>query len=58
MDLLKLVKNAIHIPNPVDVDHFMPADKGNNSQKDALIIDTEVTDIRSALEYCKKITFV
>jgi glycosyltransferase involved in cell wall biosynthesis len=54
MDLLKLVKNAIHIPNPVDVDHFTPAEKGNNSQKDALIIDTEVTDIRSALEYCKK----
>jgi hypothetical protein len=54
-DLLKLVKGAIYIPNPIDTEHFRP----NNATirhplKEGLTIDTEVTDIRSALEFCRK----
>lgn len=54
-DLLQLVmKDSRYLPNPVDTDHFKPRVVLRNEQKDALTIDTEVTDIPWALNYSKK----
>lgn len=53
-DLLHLVAKGIHLPNPVDTDHFKPDSISKNEQKEALTIDTEVTDIQWALDYCKR----
>jgi glycosyltransferase involved in cell wall biosynthesis len=53
-DLLQLVAKGIHLPNPVDTDHFKPDPISKNEQKEALTIDTEVTDIKWALDYCKR----
>jgi hypothetical protein len=53
-DLLQLVAKGIHLPNPVDTDHFKPDLISKNEQKEALTIDTEVTDIQWALDYCKR----
>jgi hypothetical protein len=53
-DLLQLVAKGIHLPNPVDTDHFKPDSISKNEQKEALTIDTEVTDIQWALDYCKR----
>jgi glycosyltransferase involved in cell wall biosynthesis len=52
-DLLPLVSNAIYIPNPIDTDHFRP-EKSSSKPERALTMDTEATDIRLALNYCKK----
>lgn len=52
-DLLQLVAKGIYLSNPVDTDHFKPDSLLKNEQKDALTIDTEVTDIQWALDYCK-----
>ena len=52
-DLLQLVANGIYLSNPVDTDHFKPDSLLKNEQKEALTIDTEVTDIQWALDYCK-----
>ena len=52
-DLLPLVSNAIYIPNPIDTDHFRP-EKSSPKPERALTMDTEATDIRLALNYCKK----
>ncbi len=52
-DLLQLLPKANYLPNPVDIDHFrqlsIPDDR-----KEAFTMDTEVTDMQSALEYCKE----
>jgi glycosyltransferase involved in cell wall biosynthesis len=53
-DLLELVPKGIHLPNPVDTDHFKPDSISKNEQKEALTIDTEVTDIQWTLDYCKR----
>jgi hypothetical protein len=53
-DLLHIVAKSIHLPNPVDTDHFKPDSISKNEQKEALTIDTEVTDIQWALDYCKR----
>ena len=53
-DLLQVVAKGIHLPNPVDTDHFKPDSISKNEQKEALTIDTEVTDIQWALDYCKR----
>jgi hypothetical protein len=53
-DLLHVVAKGIHLPNPVDTDHFKPDSISKNEQKEALTIDTEVTDIQWALDYCKR----
>lgn len=53
-DLLSLVRNAIHIPIPIDTEHFRPDTNANGELKDALTIKSEVTNIQWALEYCKK----
>jgi glycosyltransferase involved in cell wall biosynthesis len=52
-DLLQLVAKGVHLPNPIDTDHFKP-DPKKNGLKEALTIDTEVTDIQWALDYCKR----
>jgi hypothetical protein len=52
-DLLQLVAEGVHLPNPIDTDHFK-LDPIKNGQKEALTIDTEVTDIQWALDYCKR----
>jgi glycosyltransferase involved in cell wall biosynthesis len=53
-DLLKLVKRASYLPNPVDIEHFKPDDKRLDKGKRALTIRSEVTDIEWALEFCKR----
>ena len=53
-DLLKLVKWANYLPNPVDIEHFRPDDNRLNKGKRALTIRSEVTDIEWALDYCKR----
>jgi hypothetical protein len=53
-DLLKLVKRASYLPNPVDIEHFKTDDNRLNGGKRALTIRSEVTDIEWALDYCKR----
>ncbi len=53
-DLLKLVKRASYLPNPVDIEHFKPDGNRSNRGKRALTIRSEVTDIEWALDYCKR----
>lgn len=54
-DLLQnTIKGSIYLPNPVDTDHFSPDKISTNTKKQALIIDTEVTDTQWVLDYCKK----
>jgi glycosyltransferase involved in cell wall biosynthesis len=50
-DLLGLVDKAIHLPAPIDTDHFKQY-PSFNKQKKALIINTEVTNTELALKYC------
>jgi hypothetical protein len=52
-DLLQLVPKSIHLPNPVDTDHFKP-DIIYKKKKEALTLKTEVTDSQCALDYCKE----
>jgi glycosyltransferase involved in cell wall biosynthesis len=52
-DLSPLVSNAIYLPNPIDTDHFRP-DKSSSKPERALTMDTEATDIRLTLNYCKE----
>src|SRR5207249_2393987 len=55
-DLLSLVSNGKYLPNPIDTHHFtpdmIPSPKLETPQ--ALTMDTEATDIRLTLNYCKK----
>lgn len=53
-DLLQLVRNGILVPIPVDIDHFKLDKSPKNQKSDALTFNTEVTDISSALDYCRK----
>ena len=53
-DLLKLVKVAKYLPNPVDTDHFKPDKTDSSKGNKALTIRSEVTDIQWALDYCKR----
>jgi glycosyltransferase involved in cell wall biosynthesis len=54
-DLLELVPKGVYLPNPIDIDHFnQNRISKKNEQKEALIINTEVTNISCALDYCKK----
>ncbi|HEY7227660.1 MAG TPA: hypothetical protein VH481_06000 [Nitrososphaeraceae archaeon] len=52
-DLLPLVRNGIHIPIPIDTYHFKPENNSSVELKDAFTINSEVTNIQWALEYCK-----
>jgi hypothetical protein len=53
-DLLQLVEGATYLPNPVDTEHFKAEENPRKNEKKALTIDSEVTDIPWALNYCKK----
>jgi len=53
-DLLPLVRNGIHIPIPIDIDHFKPGSNSSVELKEAFTINSEVTNIQWALDYCKK----
>lgn len=55
-DLLPQVKEALYIPNPIDTDHFIPNNPKNKtvSDKEALTMDTEATDCKLTMQYCKE----
>jgi glycosyltransferase involved in cell wall biosynthesis len=55
-DLLQLCTkhDAVYLPNPVDIEHFKPDIIKKNTLKEALTMDTEVTDTNWAISYCKK----
>jgi glycosyltransferase involved in cell wall biosynthesis len=55
-DLLPLVSKGIHIPNPIDTDHFSPDNISSLKleRMQALTIDTEATDMQLAISYCRK----
>lgn len=53
-DLLPLVSNGIHIPIPIDTEHFSPNGNPNAELKEAFTINSEVTNIQRALDLCKK----
>lgn len=53
-DLLPLVSDGIHIPIPIDTEHFSPNSNQNVELKEAFTINSEVTNIQRALDLCKK----
>jgi len=54
-DLLPLVRSdGIHIPIPIDIEHFSPINDSKRELKDAFTINSEVTNIQGALDLCKK----
>ena len=53
-DLLPLVRNGIHIPIPIDTYHFKPDNNSIVELKEAFTVNSEVTNIQWALDYCKK----
>lgn len=53
-DLLPLVSNGIHVPIPIDTEHFSPNGNPNVKLKEAFTINSEVTNIQHALDLCKK----
>lgn len=53
-DLLPLVRNGIHIPIPIDIEHFSPKSNPDGELKEAFTINSEVTDIQRALDICQK----
>lgn len=53
-DLLPLVRSGIHIPIPIDTEHFSPKNNSKGELKDAFTINSEVTNIQRALDLCRK----
>jgi hypothetical protein len=53
-DLLPLVRNGIHIPIPIDTEHFSPKSNPDGELKEAFTINSEVTNIQRALDLCQK----
>ena len=53
-DLLPLVRGGIHIPIPIDIEHFSQKNNSKGELKDAFTINSEVTNIQRALDLCKK----
>jgi len=53
-DLLLLVRSGIHIPIPIDTEHFSPKNNSKGKLKDGFTINSEVTNIQRALDLCKK----
>ena len=51
-DLMSIVPKAIHIPNPIDIEHFAP--NGGAKINKALTIDTEAIDLKLTLDHCRK----
>lgn len=52
-DLLSLAEGATYLPNPIDTEHFKPDETPRKDRRRALTIDTEATDVRRTLKYCK-----
>ncbi|HKQ20574.1 MAG TPA: hypothetical protein VJS91_00915 [Nitrososphaeraceae archaeon] len=52
-DLLPLVRNGIHIPIPIDTEHFSPKNNPDGELKEAFTINSEVTNIQRALDLCQ-----
>jgi hypothetical protein len=55
-DLIQLVKGSIFLPNPIDTDHFnnkMSKERSVGVYK-GLFVNSEVTDIKLAMNYCKR----
>jgi hypothetical protein len=52
-DLLPLVRNGIHIPIPIDTEHFSPKSTSDGELNEAFTINSEVTNIQRALELCQ-----
>ena len=51
-DLLPRTRDAIHLPTPIDTEHFtLRTSKGNDV---AFMIDNEMTNANFALDYCKR----
>ena len=54
-DLLSLVRSdSIHIPIPIDTEHFSPNTDSKRELKDAFTINSEVTNIQRALDLCNE----
>ena len=56
-DLLRLVKDGIYMPTPVDTEHFKEDSKVKKEKK-ALTFNTEVTDTDQALNILKVRTLI
>lgn len=55
-DLIRLVKGSIFLPNPIDTDHFNKKMVKERSAADVykgLLVNSEVTNIELAINYCK-----
>jgi len=52
-DLLPLVRKGIHIPIPIDTEHFSPKSTSDGELNEAFTINSEVTNIQRALELCQ-----
>lgn len=55
-DLIQLVKGSIFLPNPIDTDHFNNkiAKERSVGVYKGLFVNSEVTDIKLAMNYCKR----
>jgi glycosyltransferase involved in cell wall biosynthesis len=54
-DLLSLVRSdSIHIPIPIDTEHFSSNTDSKRELKDAFTINSEVTNIQRALDLCNE----
>jgi hypothetical protein len=53
-DLIQSVVKGIYLPIPVDTEHFFPNHSPNKNRKCALTLNTEVTNISKAMEYCRR----
>lgn len=52
-DLIQSVIKGTYLPIPVDTEHFFPNHMHDNNKKPALTLNTEVTNISKAIEYCR-----
>ena len=52
-DLLYHLKNAVYLPNPIDLEHFSSKTNFTPKRDYALIINNEATDTIKSLEFCK-----
>ena len=53
-DLIHLIKGSVLICNPVDTDHFSQKSNLPAKSKRAVLINSEVTDIELAIDYCRR----
>lgn len=53
-ELLQFVEKGHYIPIPIDTDHFIVNTILTDKQKEALTINTEVSNIQRTIDYCRK----